>query len=325
MSLLGWFSRRRIAPPESSGLSRIDATRPLRTGVETMHGGAAARITPPAEPATRRTERLEQRERLYSVVRESMVRSGVLSSGYKFKVLALDALGRQFMVMMDLSREFGRDAGRLSEIEVLIAQGAKQRFDILVTAVYWRLSDHVAVGQPQMRPVVGNAGTTSAPGASSAAVAQIAPAGTPPLQAPLSAAEAAVAAIPTLGAAPNSVPMPTARRAVPAAPTAPVAPIVPGSKIGARFEPIQADEIEAFKMALAASVTTAKEAGAGAVETTSAAQFQADKARRESTQRKAFAWPKRNPPRLTGYEDTEAIDPQERNPGLSETQYGDLH
>lgn len=67
----------------------------------------------------------------------------------KFKVLSLDQRGRQFLVMMDLAREYGGETARLSEIEALIAQTAKTRYDILVTAVYWRINDHVAVGLPQ--------------------------------------------------------------------------------------------------------------------------------------------------------------------------------
>jgi hypothetical protein len=46
---------------------------------------------------------MERREMLYAVVREAMVRAGVLSSTYKFKVLSLDPRGRQFMVMVDLA------------------------------------------------------------------------------------------------------------------------------------------------------------------------------------------------------------------------------
>jgi len=76
---------------------------------------------PPAMPArsassTRKGERMARRELLYAVVRQAMTRAGVLSSGYKFKVLSLDAKGRQFMVMIDLARTYGREATRLSDI-----------------------------------------------------------------------------------------------------------------------------------------------------------------------------------------------------------------
>jgi len=97
-----------------------------------------------------------RRELLYAVVRDAMARSGVSAASYKFKVLSLEARGRQFLVMVDLARD--HEAGgtaQLAEIEALVAQSAKVRHDILVTAVYWRMNDHVAVGDPlAARPAV---------------------------------------------------------------------------------------------------------------------------------------------------------------------------
>nr|WP_272550210.1 hypothetical protein [Acidovorax sp. NCPPB 3576] len=150
MSLFSWFNRKPPAPRqrpavEPSGLLNADATVPLVPG----RGPGKPMPEPPAEhAANRKNERMERRELLYTVVRDAMVRAGVLSAGYKFKVLSLDQRGRQFLVMMDLAREYGGETIRLSEIEALIAQTAKTRFDILVTAVYWRINDHVAVGMP---------------------------------------------------------------------------------------------------------------------------------------------------------------------------------
>jgi hypothetical protein len=231
MSLLSWFSRKSPNPStgESSSLGHMDATRPL---AQSRNG--QGRTEPPRadNAANRKNERLERRELLYSVVRESMVRAGVLSASYKFKVLSLDQRGRQFLVMMDLSRELGSESSRWSEIEVLIAQAAKARYDILVTAVYWRTSDHVVVGNPQRRPA-------------------LAPAPARPAAAP-------------------------------------------------RFEPIEAEEVAAFKKALNAA------APAAAAGTT------------------VRSGPRATP--LTGYEDTEMPDqePDAPTPGLSTTQYGDL-
>ena len=81
-----------------------------------------------------------------------MGRAGVLSASYKFKVLSLGARGRQFLVMIDLARGHGGETDRLAEIEAMVAQSAKARYDILVTAVYWRMSEHVAAGLPSARP-----------------------------------------------------------------------------------------------------------------------------------------------------------------------------
>jgi hypothetical protein len=92
------------------------------------------------QASDRKNYRLERRELLYSVVRESMARVGILSSSYKYKVLSLDPRGRQYMIMMDLPAEMAEEVPRLMEIEAVVAQNAKTRHDIIVTAVYWRIN-----------------------------------------------------------------------------------------------------------------------------------------------------------------------------------------
>ena len=127
MSLFSWmFPARKAKPvvPETSGLPRGES----------------------APPASRKHERMARRELLYAVVREAMVHAGVLSSSYKFKVLSLDNRGRQFLVMIDLSRDNAVETPRLADVESSIAQAARQRHDIDVTGVYWRMSEQVAVG-----------------------------------------------------------------------------------------------------------------------------------------------------------------------------------
>lgn len=147
MSLFNWFSKkpppRQSLPVESSGLSHVDATEPWASAGK---GHARGPVTPPGSAANRKSERLERREMLYSVVREAMIRVGVLSSSYKFKVLSLDSRGRQYLIMMDVARQYAGEPGRLAEVESLIAQAAKTRHDILVTAVYWRVNEHVTAG-----------------------------------------------------------------------------------------------------------------------------------------------------------------------------------
>lgn len=124
MSLFSWFSRKpappkakpRSAGAEPSGLLNADATVPLAPG---RPGQPLLQPVPPEHAANRKNERMERRELLYTVVRDAMVRAGVLSASYKFKVLSLDQRGRQFLVMMDLAREYGGETARLSEIEAL--------------------------------------------------------------------------------------------------------------------------------------------------------------------------------------------------------------
>ena len=155
MSLFNWFSKkpppRQSVPAESSGLSHVDVTEPFRPSDK---GRPYSGSTPPGSAANRKNERLERRELLYSVVRECMIRIGVLSSSYKFKVLSLDSRGRQYLIMMDLARQYAGETARLAEVEGMIAQSAKTRHDILVTAVYWRVNEHVTAGvTARMTPV----------------------------------------------------------------------------------------------------------------------------------------------------------------------------
>jgi hypothetical protein len=150
MSLFDWFSSRKKHEHHSympsSGLSRLESTKPANG--HHQHGSNHGR----AQPANRKQERLERREVLYGIVRECMTRAGVLSSSYKFKVLSLDSRGQQFLVMVDLAYGGGADTNRLAEIEAMVAQTAKSRHDVLVTAVYWRANNHVAVGDPLQAP-----------------------------------------------------------------------------------------------------------------------------------------------------------------------------
>jgi hypothetical protein len=119
---------------ESARHASARTMEPARDRKEMAEAAAAA--------TARKSERLARREQLYGVVRNCMVRSGVLNSGYKFKVLSLDPKGRQFLVMIDLQHSYAKDVGRLAEMEALMVERAKAHFEMVVTAVYWRLSDH---------------------------------------------------------------------------------------------------------------------------------------------------------------------------------------
>jgi hypothetical protein len=154
MSLFRWFSKKVPAPTpvvESSDLGDIDATLPYPSGGRSR---SKAPQSVPGSPANRKSERLERRELLYVVVRESMTCAGLLSTSYKFKVLSLDSRGRQYLIMMDMARQNIGDSQRLSDIEIHIAKVAKARHDILVTAVYWRVNEHVTTGLARSLPSV---------------------------------------------------------------------------------------------------------------------------------------------------------------------------
>lgn len=188
MSVFSWFSRK-----FSQGPGR----------------DAPATAGQPARPA-RRSERSERREQLYGVVRDVMVRAGVLSASYKFKVLSLDSAGQRFVVMLDLARTHAGETARLSEIEAMLALAAKARMGVVVSAVYWRISDQIGVASQTH---------------SAAARAPLAP------RAPVPGTAMPVAP------QPSSAAVPLQRRRQDAAP----------------YEPIDAQEMAAFKQAVAAA------------------------------------------------------------------------
>ena len=211
------------------------------------------KLAPPtvSHAGNRKTERLERRELVYGVVRDAMTRAGLLAASYKFKVLSLDVAGLQYLIMMDLANQSAGDTGRLAEIEALMAQSAKMRHGILVTAVYWRVNEHVTAG---LSPIL--------------------PSGGP--QAPGKAAEH--------------------RSRSTATPLASV-------KQAGSYQPLQQDEVAAFKRALASVTPAVPLAASGEVMTSG----------------------RRNPKPPVEFEDTQLVAPDDRSSPLSGTQYGDLN
>ena len=255
MSLMSWLfpSKKRSKAPPSSVITTGSGSH-RKSARDAASGGSAKR----------KSDRAARRELLYAVVREAMVRAGVLSASYKFKVLSLDSEGRQFLIMVDLAQDTGGDAANLAQIEALLAQSAKARHAMEVTAVYWRVSEHVAVGRADSRRH---------------------PRGGPDSQ-------------------PHADSQPAALHSVPA-------PLVAPASKGPAYEPIQADEVEAFKRALVAgsrpAPLTATPDGAGA----------------QGPDGKGHHGP-RSYTLLTGFEDTEMPDADHKTQLLSGTQYGEL-
>lgn len=198
MSLFHWFTQKMSTKPpldaESSGLGHVDATVPFQPSDREQVKMAAA----PGSAANRKSERLERRELLYAVVREAMIRIGVLSSKYKFKVLSLDSRGSKYLIMMDLARQHAAEVGRLAEIESLIAQNAKSRHNILVTAVYWRVNEQVTSGLTS-RPKVDSAPAplSAAPVTNTAPAQQAKPRFEPLLPNEVEAFKQALSTVPT--------------------------------------------------------------------------------------------------------------------------------
>lgn len=272
------------------------------TDAKRSNGGSGASPQSAAQASVqrleqRRTERNTKRELLFQVVRESMVRVGVLSSAFRFKVLSLDQRGRSFLVMLELSAEFSGEAEKLAEIETMIAQTARHRFDIIVQAVYWRYFS-------------ANAANSLPPASAPAPLlgAMHTPISRP---APLFAMDGQASSRPAAHN-PTALTRPiTSHAASPLPPTS--ARPAPSSPQQQSHDELSDDEVAAFKKALAAGATQGLMA--------------ANQAPDESTKNKPGQANTldiaRNKLLLTGYEDTEMAD-DDPMPALSGTQYGEL-
>lgn len=256
MSFLNWFSGK--SRQANKAASHEGSRRANAAGRDKSPAPAPVpqRLSPetatPAEAG--KLKRHARREQLYVAIREAMTRAGVLSASYKFKVLSLDQRGNEFIVMMDLAKAFGGQPEQLGEIETLIVQNAKARFEITVPAVYWRMDEVAALRKPGLS--THDAVQTAALHADAAAATS--------------------------------------------APAKPAAP---------RYEPIQADEVAAFKQALLAA---SAEGPAAAPE----------KGVKVKSGPRAPRLP-HSYTLLTGFEDTEMHE-SPSSPALSTTQYGDL-
>lgn len=222
--------------------------------------GGASKQGVAVEANDRRIKRQARREQLYLVMRETMTDLGVLSASYKFKVLALDSQGDKFLVMVDLSQSLAATGAQAHDAEKQIIEAALHRFEIVVTAVYWRAN--VAMTQPLA------AGTASSASSNT-------PLSTLP-SAQVSRAEGGA-----LHAHEDKLPVHASVRAP-------------------RYEPIEADEVAAFRQALQAAAPKRAEKSK-----------EASKAR---IGRSSYAL-------LTGFEETEL---PHFSPVLGSTQYGDL-
>ncbi len=326
MSIFSWFSRGKkpgakpITSDVQTGMSGMESTRPLMPAAQRSSSVPKA---PTDRHVQRRTERNARRELLYQVVRESMVRAGVLSSGYKFKVLSLDQRGKEFMVMIDLAAEYAGEMEKLAEIEALVARSAKTRHDVLVQALYWRFNNLAAAAQSAASPALASARQAQRPSFSSSMPAPFD--AQPSMPAPLFSPSQPGSLIETFspsGLSPLSAgarsstyesPGSAARHAAAQQGMAVRAPASAGG-----FEPLQADEVEAFKRALASGTSGASGSAAQAAThkaPTPAQRLAPARAPQEQS----------NNLLLTGYEATELPDPDAPDlPVLSGTQYGEL-
>jgi hypothetical protein len=326
MSIFSWFSRAKkpgtkpISSDVQTGMSGMESTRPLMPAAQRSSTVAKA---PADRHLQRRTERNARRELLYQVVRESMVRAGVLSSGYKFKVLSLDQRGKEFMVMIDLAAEYAGEMDKLAEIEALVARSAKNRHDVLVQALYWRFNNLPAGAQQSVSAPSHSAARDSMRNEPRPPFSPSSPApfdAQPSMPAPLFSPSQPGSLIETFSPSGHSPLGGGVRQSMYESPGAAsrnaaahgMAARAPSS--ASAFEPLQADEVEAFKRALA-SGTSGDAATPSHKPSTPAQRLAPTRAPVEQS----------NNLLLTGYEATELPDPDAPDlPVLSGTQYGEL-
>jgi hypothetical protein len=353
MSLFNWlFGNTPPAPSQATASQRAVASAPNLPTRPALNPRPEPVAAQPAAVASlelieqRRSERNARRELLFQAVRESMVRVGVLSSSFKFKVLSLDQRGRSFLVMIELSAEFSGEVEKLSEIENTISNTAKQRFDIVVQAVYWRYFQ----AQTAVKP--------SAHAPTSAPAPLLSPTRAPTsLPAPLqdtsraapaaeSASDSSTAFMSTMPAAlENNTPTPpvSSRSFQTTAAATGSFPIIgataeqkaAGVPSALKQDDLSDAEVAAFKRALAYGAAQGKPSsfapltGANASAATSAATSATGSGASPSPVSSIAAASAitleqaRSKLLLTGYEDTEMHD-EDPAPALSVTQYGDL-
>ncbi len=148
--MFDWFTRKlRPMPPGTLMGLQGNETIPLPKSKE--HSSAPA--SQPDVAYDHKNQRQLKRQQLFVVIRDVMLQAGVQSSLYKFKVLSLDSRGKQYLVMLELAWLHDGEADRLAEIENQIAKSAKSQHDLIVTAVYWRVTEPVnAGGRASPRP-----------------------------------------------------------------------------------------------------------------------------------------------------------------------------
>ncbi|MDB5868749.1 MAG: hypothetical protein JWP96_1081, partial [Polaromonas sp.] len=135
-------------------------TQHMPRGRDTLQNIRPSRVIPYGGSATEKLH--ADREQLYEAIREAMTQAGILSASYKFKVLSLDRQGKGFMVMVDLTKTAGDTVNQPSEMEAVIVQNAKNRYNIMVHAVYWRLNEVMASSKPSPLAAIASVRVTPA-------------------------------------------------------------------------------------------------------------------------------------------------------------------
>ena len=109
----------------------------------------SARIVDPGPAAVNRMSLDERKafrqEMLYQSIRETFLSMEVIASMYKFKVMPVDTRHHRFIAMIDVAKSFVTDkmsrTKSFAAIEKQMRVNTYNRFGILITGTYWRVSE----------------------------------------------------------------------------------------------------------------------------------------------------------------------------------------
>ncbi len=105
-----------------------------------------------------RHQRRSNREQLFSLVRSALAGVTLPAKTYKFKVMALDAAGSSFIVMIDLACSPDGAGPALKAVEDLICATAAVGQDLRVQGVYWHFEPQA---KAPSHPTTGASGVAS--------------------------------------------------------------------------------------------------------------------------------------------------------------------
>lgn len=130
-------------------------------------GAGAGKPGSETPAGTLKALRASRREQLFALVRENMVRAGVLPSAYKFKILTLDRQALDFIVLCDIQPSaFDSHPNVLAKLESSLKELAHERMNVGVRSVYWRHAEVIARSHHSAKP------PAAAPAASEDAVTE---------------------------------------------------------------------------------------------------------------------------------------------------------
>lgn len=123
-------------------------SRWLKPWLARPRANTAARAQPPAKTPSSHSG---YKAKLQGVIQSVLLRHDLLSSAYKFKVLALDHAGTRFIVLIETLQPLGNPG---CHIEKELQDQAQEELQVQIKSVYWRTpATEPAAAQPPTQVV----------------------------------------------------------------------------------------------------------------------------------------------------------------------------